>query len=80
MVEDEDEERIMVDPKVMKGKPVVKGTRIPVYTILEFFESGHTTEDIVEMYPDLDKKDVKAAIHYATEILKREETHVRSAV
>lgn len=80
MVEDEDEERITVDPNVMEGKPVVKGTRIPVYTILEFFESGHTTEDIVEMYLDLDKKDVKAAIHYATEILKREETHVSSAV
>ncbi len=75
-----DDERIIVDPDIMVGKPVIKGTRIPVYVILEFFESGHSIEDILEMYPDLDKEDVKAALRYATNILKREETHVRSAV
>ncbi|MFW6041292.1 MAG: DUF433 domain-containing protein [Thermoplasmatota archaeon] len=74
------EDRITVDPNIMGGKPVVKGTRIPIYLILEFFESGHTIDDILEMYPDLEEKDVKAALHYATDLLKREETHVKSAV
>ena len=74
------EGRIIVDPDIMVGKPVIKGTRIPVYVILEFFESGNTIEDILDMYPDLEEEDVKAALHYASDILKREESHVRSAV
>lgn len=74
------EGRIIVDPEIMVGKPVIKGTRIPVYVILEFFESGNTIEDILEMYPDLEEEDVKAALHYASDILKREETHIKSAV
>ncbi len=74
------EDRIKVDPNIMGGKPVVKGTRIPIYLILEFFESGHTIDDILDMYPDLEEKDIKAALHYATDLLKREETHVKSAV
>ncbi len=74
------EDRITVDPKIMGGKPVIKGTRIPIYLILEFFESGHTTKDILEMYPDLEEMDIKAALHYATDLLKRQETRVKSAV
>ncbi len=74
------ENRITVDPKIMGGKPVIKGTRIPIYLILEFFESGHTTKDILDMYPDLEEMDIKAALHYATDLLKKQETRVRSAV
>jgi len=44
-----------------------------------FFESGRSIEDILDIYSDLDD-DVKAALHYAADILKREETHVKSAV
>ncbi len=73
-------ERITVDPNIMVGKPVIKGTRIPVYVILELFESGNSIEDILDTYPDLEEDDVKAALHYASDILKREEAHVRSAV
>ena len=74
------EERIAVDPKVLAGKPVVKGTRIPVYVILEAIEAGQTVEEITKTYPDLDEKDVKAAIRYATEIVEREEVRNRKAV
>ncbi|MFO7991381.1 MAG: DUF433 domain-containing protein [Thermoplasmata archaeon] len=78
--QDKNDERITVDPNIMIGKPVIKGTRIPVYVILEFFESGNSIEDILDIYPDLEEEDVKAALHYASDILKREETHVKSAV
>jgi len=74
------ENRITVDPKIMGGKPVIKGTRIPIYLILEFFESGHTTKDILDMYPDLEEMDIKAALQYATDLLKKQETRVKSAV
>lgn len=73
-------DRIVVDPKIMVGKPVIKGTRIPVYTVLEFIESGHTIDDITEAYPDLDKEDVKAAIRYARDVVEREEVKARRAV
>lgn len=82
MKEDNDnlEDRIIADPKILAGKPVVKGTRIPVYVILEAIEAGKTVEEIPETYPDLDEKDVKAAIRYATEIVEREEVRKREAV
>lgn len=73
-------ERIIVDPKVMAGKPVVKGTRIPVYVILEAIEAGQTIKEVTEAYPDLDEGDVKAAIRYATEIVEREEVREKEAV
>ncbi len=73
-------ERIIVDPKVLAGKPVVKGTRIPVYVILEAIEAGQTIKDITETYPDLNEKDVKAAIRYATEIVEREEVRKKESV
>ncbi len=82
MKEDNDnlKDRIIVDPKILAGKPVVKGTRIPVYVILEAIEAGQTVEEIAENYPDLDEKDVKAAIRYATEIVEREKVRKREAV
>ena len=73
-------ERITVDPNIMVGKPVIKCTRIPVYVILEIFESGNSIEYILDTYPDIDEDDVKSALNYASDILKREEAHVRSAV
>ena len=68
-----DIEHISVDTKIMAGKPIIKGTRIPVYLILQLLEAGKTINDIIEDYPELTEKDVKAAIHYAQLLLKREE-------
>jgi uncharacterized protein (DUF433 family) len=67
------ENRIEIDPKVMVGKPVIKGTRIPVYLILDLLASGKKAEDITAEYPNLSEKDVIAAIEYASSLLKREE-------
>ncbi|WP_232473567.1 DUF433 domain-containing protein [Thermococcus profundus] len=66
-------ERIEIDPKKMGGKPVIKGTRIPVYFILELLANGWSFEEILENYPQLTKEDILAAIRYASIILKEEQ-------
>lgn len=64
-------DRISIDPDVMGGKPVIKGTRIPVYLIVEFAESGMTEVEILKEYPQLRKKDIKAALLYASKRVER---------
>ncbi len=56
--------RIVVDPQVLVGKPTIKGTRIPVYLVLELLEAGKSIEEIIEDYPELQPADIKAAVHY----------------
>lgn len=53
-------ERIEVDPEIMAGKPVVKGTRIPVYVVLQMFEEEASIDQVLEAYPDLEREDVKS--------------------
>lgn len=67
-------ERIITDPKILVGKPVVRGTRIPVYLILNLLSNGKNPKDIVGDYPDLTEADVKAALEYAARHMKYEET------
>ena len=67
-------DRIVTDPKILVGKPVVRGTRIPVYLILNLLSNGKNPKDIVEDYPDLTEADVKAALEYAARHMKYEET------
>ena len=64
--------RIVVDPKVMVGKPVVKGTRIPVYLILELLAAGLSVDDVLGEYPELTREDIQAALEYASKILQHE--------
>jgi len=66
-------ERIEVNPKILGGKPVIKGTRIPVYLVLELLSAGYDFNRIVEAYPTLKEEDVKAAVEYAAKIVKNEE-------
>jgi len=65
-------ERIVVDPKVMVGKPVVKGTRIPVYLILELLAAGLSVDDVLGEYPELTREDIQAALEYASKVLQHE--------
>ena len=67
--------RIVVDPKILVGKPIIKGTRISVEFILELLSNGWSYEQILEEYPQLKKKDILAAIQYSLEILKDEKTY-----
>lgn len=66
-------ERIEINPKVMVGKPIIKGTRIPVDLILKMLSQGISTEEILEEYPHLTKEDIQAALAYAAEVLETEE-------
>jgi uncharacterized protein (DUF433 family) len=68
-------ERITVDPKVLSGKPIIKGTRIAVEFILELLANSWTVEDILKSYPQLKREDVAAALKYAAEILKEEKAY-----
>ncbi len=66
-------ERIEVNPKILGGKPVIKGTRIPVYLILELLSAGYDFKRIIEAYPALTEEDIKAAVDYAVQIVKNAE-------
>lgn len=58
-------EQITIDPEVMDGLPVIRGTRIPVYMILEMLEAGLDIEDVCREYPQLSADQVKSAISFA---------------
>lgn len=60
-----DLDRIVVDPAILVGKPVVRGTRIPVSLIINFLATGHTPEEIIDAYPVLAPDDIEAALAYA---------------
>lgn len=61
---------IASDPKVMMGKPVVRGTRITVESILEKLSEGETVEQVVDEHPRLTEESVRAALAFAGEALK----------
>lgn len=61
---------IVSDPRVMMGKPVIKGTRITVELILEKLAAGETTEQILEAYPHLTREGIQAALSFAAETLR----------
>jgi len=67
--------RVEVNPKVMLGKPVIRGTRLPVELILEKLAYGATEEDILRDYPFLSREDIKAAILYAAKHVALEEVY-----
>jgi uncharacterized protein (DUF433 family) len=62
-------QRIEIDPKVMVGKPVIRGTRIPVELILEKLAAGLTPEDLRRSYPRLTAEDISAALLFAAQSL-----------
>ncbi len=65
-------ERIEIDPSVMLGKPVVRGTRIPVELLLRKLAEGATVEDLLDAHPRLTTEDIRAALAYAADSISRE--------
>lgn len=65
-------DRISVDPKICHGKPCIKGTRIPVYVILELLAQDTSPNEILREYPHLTKEDIRAAINYAAKLATEE--------
>jgi len=66
-------ERIVVDPAVMVGKPVIRGTRIPVELIIRMLAQGVSDEAIRREYPRLEPEDLQAALTYAASVLALED-------
>jgi uncharacterized protein (DUF433 family) len=67
-------DRIEINAGVMLGKPVVRGTRIPVELILRKLSEGATEAQLLDAYPRLTREDIQAAIGYAADTLAHEET------
>lgn len=65
-------DRIIVDPDILIGKPIIKGTRISVELILDRVADGWSVEDIQNAYPHLTREDVLAALSFASELFKEE--------
>jgi uncharacterized protein (DUF433 family) len=66
-------DRIELNPRIMLGKPVIRGTRIPVELILRKLSEGASETDLIDAYPQLSKADIQAAIRFAADTIAREE-------
>jgi uncharacterized protein (DUF433 family) len=69
------QERIVVDPAILVGKPVVKGTRLAVEFIIGLLAQGWSEADILRNYPGLTREDIQACLDYAREILQSERVY-----
>jgi uncharacterized protein (DUF433 family) len=67
------QKRISIDPKVMVGKPVIRGTRIPVDLIVRMLAQGIPESEILREYPRLQPEDIRAALTYAAQVLTHED-------
>ena len=66
------ENRIEINPAIMLGKPVIRGTRIPVELIIRKLSEGATQSDLLDAYPRLAREDIQAALGYAADSLAHE--------
>lgn len=70
-------DRIEINPKIMMGKLVIRGTRIPVYVILNLLAGGHNEKKIKKEYPDITKEDISSALRFASLTTQFEEVRER---
>ncbi|MBI3194536.1 MAG: DUF433 domain-containing protein [Ignavibacteriae bacterium] len=74
------DKRIIVNPNICHGKPVIKGTRVMVSDVLNLLEAGKSFDEIVTQYfPSITKEDIAACIHLANEIVQNEDIQVVAA-
>ena len=69
------ESRIALDPKILVGKPVIRGTRIAVSLVLELKAAGWSDEQLVANYPGITPDDIRACLAYAKELLDQERVY-----
>jgi len=67
--------RIIVDPEILVGKPIIKGTRLAVEFIIELLANGWSHEDILKNYPGLTPQDILACLGYASDVLHSEKIY-----
>jgi len=72
---DHDLDRIIVDPRILVGKPVVRGTRIAVEFVIELLAEGWSNEQILSNYPHLTRPDIVACLRYAGALMKQERVY-----
>jgi uncharacterized protein (DUF433 family) len=68
--------RITTRPDQLGGVPCVRGLRIPVATVVEMVADGLTVEEILQLYPDLEREDIPEALRYAAEAVRQKELPV----
>jgi len=68
-------DRIEINPDILVGKPIIKGTRISVEFILELLSNGWSGKEILKNYPQLQREDILAAIEYALETIREERVY-----
>jgi len=71
--------RVIINPDIMLGKPVIKGTRVTVELILRKLSEGMTIDQMLESYEHLSKEDVYAALNYASDLIANEEIIIPQA-
>ncbi len=67
--------RITINPEICHGKPVIRGLRYPVENMLELLASGMTIDELLEDYPDLERKDFLACLNYASKLAHLKSIH-----
>ena len=69
-------DRITIDPEICHGKPVVRGLRYPVESILEYLAAGDSFDDVLAEFPDLEREDLLACLEFAAHSLKVKSQHL----
>ena len=73
------QERITVDPEILVGKPVIRGTRISVEFVVDLLGQGWTAEQVLREYDHLTAQDIQACLAYASDVLKSERVYLLTA-
>ena len=66
--------KISINPKVCHGQACIKGTRIPVYQIVQMLANGDTIDDLLESYPTIEKEDILECLRYAAYLAQEQVT------
>ena len=69
------QERIVIDPNILVGKPVIKGTRLAVELIIDLLAQGWSEAELLENYPGISEEDVQACLAYASAALRDEKVY-----
>jgi len=72
-------DRITIDPNICHGKPVIRGLRYPVESMLQYLAGGDTIEDLLAQFSDLERDDLLACLEFAAQSLKLKSQHLALA-
>lgn len=72
-------DRIVIDPGICNGKPVIRGSRVTVETVLGFLSAGDSEDEILQQYPQLTVEDIRACLEFAARIAGHKYTAAKTA-